>query len=77
MRSYSSSRERIRPPPQTAPSVLPWSAEATAERQAFIADLADDGVFGVKGTKTFARSLDWRTEADRILATVRAKKQVS
>jgi 3-hydroxyisobutyrate dehydrogenase-like beta-hydroxyacid dehydrogenase len=57
--------------------LVPWSAEGTAERKAFIADLADDGVFGAKGTKTFARSADWRTEADRILATVKAKKQAS
>jgi len=55
--------------------LTPWSAEGTAERQSYIADLADNGVFGAKGTKTFARSADWRTEADRILATVKAKKQ--
>ena len=48
--------------------LTPWSAEGTAERQAFIADLADEGLFGPKGTKEFARSHDWRTEADRILA---------
>ena len=46
----------------------PWSASGTAERQAWVADLADAGVFGPKGTKEFARSTDWRTEADRILA---------
>jgi 3-hydroxyisobutyrate dehydrogenase-like beta-hydroxyacid dehydrogenase len=45
----------------------PWSAAGTAERQAWVADLADAGVFGVKGTTAFARSADWRTEADRIL----------
>ena len=55
----------------------PWSAAGTAERQAWIADLADDGVFGPKGTKTFARSADWRDEADRILGVVKAKKQAS
>ncbi len=36
----------------------------------WIADLADEGVFGVKGTPEFARSADWRTEADRILARI-------
>jgi 3-hydroxyisobutyrate dehydrogenase-like beta-hydroxyacid dehydrogenase len=55
----------------------PWSAAGTAERQAWVADLADDGVFGTKGTKGFARSPDWRTEADRILGVVKAKKQAS
>jgi 3-hydroxyisobutyrate dehydrogenase-like beta-hydroxyacid dehydrogenase len=48
--------------------LTPWSAEGTAERQAWVADLADTGLFGAKGTKEFARSPDWRTEADRILA---------
>ena len=57
--------------------LMPLSAQGTAERQAWIADLADDGLFGTKGTKTFARSPDWRTEADRILAAVKAKKQAS
>jgi 3-hydroxyisobutyrate dehydrogenase-like beta-hydroxyacid dehydrogenase len=46
----------------------PWSAAGTAERQAFVADLADAGVFGRKGEPGFARSADWRTEADRLLA---------
>lgn len=45
-----------------------WSASGTAERQAWIAALADDGVFGVRDTPGFARSTDWRTEADRLLA---------
>jgi 3-hydroxyisobutyrate dehydrogenase-like beta-hydroxyacid dehydrogenase len=48
--------------------LTPWSASGTAERQAWVADLADAGVFGVKGTQAFARSADWRTEADRLLA---------
>lgn len=47
----------------------PWSATGTAERQGWVADLADAGVFGTRGDKDFARSADWRTEADRILAT--------
>lgn len=46
----------------------PWSASGTAERQAWMADLADTGRFGDKGKPGFARSADWRTEADRILA---------
>jgi len=45
----------------------PWSAAGTAERQAWVADLADAGLFGARGTPGFARSADWRTEADRIL----------
>jgi len=47
----------------------PFSATGTARRQAWVADLADAGVFGGKGSG-FARSPDWRTEADRILAHV-------
>ena len=46
----------------------PWSASGTAERQTWVADLADAGVFGTRGEPGFARSSDWRTEADRILA---------
>jgi len=47
--------------------LTPWSASGTAERQAWVADLADAGVFGARGKPAFARSDDWRTEADRIL----------
>ena len=54
--------------------LAPWSSSGTAERQAFIADLADEGVFGVRGTREFARSADWRTEADRILAEIKKPK---
>ncbi|ODU08880.1 MAG: dehydrogenase [Rubrivivax sp. SCN 71-131] len=46
----------------------PWSAAGTAQRQAWVADLADAGLFGRRGTPEFARSEDWRREADRILA---------
>jgi 3-hydroxyisobutyrate dehydrogenase-like beta-hydroxyacid dehydrogenase len=53
--------------------LAPWSAEGTAERQAWVADLADEGLFGPKGTAVFARSPDWRTEADRILAGIKLK----
>lgn len=51
--------------------LTPWSAQGTAERQAWMADLADEGVFGARSTKEFARSADWRTEADRILAKIK------
>jgi 3-hydroxyisobutyrate dehydrogenase-like beta-hydroxyacid dehydrogenase len=47
-----------------------WSASGAAERQAWMADLADAQVFGVRGATGFARSSDWRTEADRILGHV-------
>jgi len=53
--------------------LTPWSAEGTAERQAWVADLADEGLFGPKGTAAFARSPDWRHEADRILASIKLK----
>lgn len=51
----------------------PFSAAGTAERQAWMADLADAGLFGARGEVGFARSADWRTEADRILAHLHAK----
>ena len=57
--------------------LTPWSAQGTADRQAWVADFADEGLFGTKGTAAFARSPDWRTEADRILGVVKAKKQSS
>src|SRR3979490_85239 len=54
--------------------LTPWSAQGTAERQAWVADLADDGLFGAKGTEGFARRPDWRTEADRILPGIKHGK---
>jgi 3-hydroxyisobutyrate dehydrogenase-like beta-hydroxyacid dehydrogenase len=45
----------------------PWSAAATAERQAWAADLADTGLFGKKRGKRAAHGADWRIAADRIL----------
>jgi hypothetical protein len=51
--------------------LTPWSAQGTAERQAWVADLADEGLFGVRGAAEFARSADWRTEADRILSKIK------
>ena len=53
--------------------LTPWSAQGTAERQAWVADLADEGLFGPKGSERFARSPDWRIEADRILASLKPK----
>lgn len=50
--------------------LTPWSSSGTAERQSWVADLADQGVFGARGEPAFARSPDWRTEADRILARI-------
>ncbi|WP_407150836.1 DUF1932 domain-containing protein [Bradyrhizobium sp. ORS 86] len=52
--------------------LTPWSASGTAERQAWVADLADEGVFGTRGTLEFARSADWRIEADRLLARIKS-----
>jgi 3-hydroxyisobutyrate dehydrogenase-like beta-hydroxyacid dehydrogenase len=46
----------------------PWSAEGTAHRQAWVADLADRGLFGGEPGERSARH-DWRIEADRILAS--------
>ncbi|MBK7062811.1 MAG: NAD(P)-dependent oxidoreductase [Rubrivivax sp.] len=54
----------------------PCSAEGTAERQAWVADLADAGLFGTRGQPGFARSDDWRMEADRILAHLTPNKDV-
>ena len=47
----------------------PWSASASAQRQAAVAALADTGQFGARGEPGFACSADWRTEADRLLAS--------
>lgn len=47
--------------------LAPWSAEATAARQDWMADLVEAGLFGGRGEPGFARSTDWRIEADRIL----------
>lgn len=52
--------------------LTPYSAAGTAERQAWVADLADAGVFGRRGEAGFARQADWRVEADRILANTGA-----
>ena len=46
----------------------PLSAAGTAARDQWIAEQGDAGVFGRRGEAGFARSADWRTEADRLLA---------
>jgi 3-hydroxyisobutyrate dehydrogenase-like beta-hydroxyacid dehydrogenase len=65
--------EEVREVAQTVREIglTPWSAEGTAERQAWVADLSDAGLFGVKGRPGFAREADWRSEADRILKHVK------
>jgi 3-hydroxyisobutyrate dehydrogenase len=49
----------------------PWIAAGAAERQAWVADLADTGLFGKpvtsKRRKRRGRNADWRVEADRII----------
>jgi 3-hydroxyisobutyrate dehydrogenase-like beta-hydroxyacid dehydrogenase len=51
----------------------PWSASGTASRQDWMADLAESGVFGRRQDPDFGKSPDWRTEADRILASLNKK----
>ena len=64
--------EEVREVAQTVreAGLVPWSAAGTADRQAHMADLADAGVFGTRGVPRFARSADWRVEADRLLAEI-------
>jgi 3-hydroxyisobutyrate dehydrogenase-like beta-hydroxyacid dehydrogenase len=66
--------EEVREVAQTVREIglTPWSAQGTAERQAWVADLADSGLFGDRANPSFARSDDWRTEADRLLAQARS-----
>jgi len=66
--------EEVREVAQTVrdTGLTPWSAMGTAERQAWVADGADQGWFGEKGSPEFARSANWRVEADRMLARVKA-----
>ena len=54
--------------------LTPWLAQGSADRQAHMADLADAGVFGTRGAAGFARSPDWRTEADRLLQSQSSNK---
>lgn len=51
----------------------PAMASGTVVRQAWIADQAEQGIFGARSDAAFARSADWRTEADRLLNDI-AKK---
>ncbi len=48
----------------------PLSAAGTAQRDTWVAEQGDAGVFGTRGAAGFARSEDWRREADRILASL-------
>ena len=61
--------EEVREVAQTVREIglEPFSAAGTAERQAWVADLADRGGFGSKDGADFAKAGDWRIEADRIL----------
>lgn len=54
--------------------LTPWSADGTAQRQAWMADLADAGVFGGRDSDGHARQADWRVEADRILAVLKSTR---
>ena len=51
--------------------LVPLSAAGTAERDTWVAEQGDAGVFGTRGELSFARSTDWRTEADRLLTNIR------
>jgi 3-hydroxyisobutyrate dehydrogenase-like beta-hydroxyacid dehydrogenase len=50
----------------------PWSAAGTAARQAWVADLAEQGLFVRQRHEPAAR--DWRVEADRILGHLEASR---
>jgi 3-hydroxyisobutyrate dehydrogenase-like beta-hydroxyacid dehydrogenase len=52
----------------------PLSAAGTAERDTWIAEQGDAGLFGTRGQPGFARSADWRVEADRILEQAKKEK---
>ena len=47
--------------------LAPLSAAGTAQRDTWMAEQGDAGVFGTRGAPGFARSDDWRVEADRLL----------
>jgi 3-hydroxyisobutyrate dehydrogenase-like beta-hydroxyacid dehydrogenase len=48
--------------------LVPWSAVATKERQAWIAKLNESGCFDQQNDNTVAANRDWRSVAERILA---------
>ena len=52
----------------------PFTAAGAADRQAWVADLADAGLFSNKRRGRSARTPDWRVEADLILGHVRSAK---
>jgi 3-hydroxyisobutyrate dehydrogenase-like beta-hydroxyacid dehydrogenase len=52
----------------------PFSASGAAERQAWVADLADAGLFGKARRRRLAHAPDWRDEADRIVDRLRGAK---
>jgi 3-hydroxyisobutyrate dehydrogenase-like beta-hydroxyacid dehydrogenase len=52
----------------------PFSASGAAERQGWVADLADTGLFGKKRRRRVSRTPDWRDEADRILEHIQGAK---
>ena len=47
----------------------PWSADGTAERQSWVADLADAGTFGAKDAATTG----WRFDADCVLEALKVR----
>jgi 3-hydroxyisobutyrate dehydrogenase-like beta-hydroxyacid dehydrogenase len=53
----------------------PYSAAGTAERQDWMADLTDAGVFGKRRRKSSAGTADWRIAADLVLEHLRTSKQ--
>lgn len=54
----------------------PWIATGAAERQAWIADLADEGLFGKwRREKVGHRTPDWRRQADRILDHIKTTNE--
>lgn len=55
--------------------LTPWSARGTADLQAWMAELGEQDRFGVRGELGFARSPDWRIEADRILNRTNTTEQ--
>lgn len=55
-------------------SVQPWMSSGAAERHDWMADLGDAGVFGDKTSSQFAKSDDWRLEADRLLEFLQSQR---
>jgi len=79
-RAIAHGRRRAEEMRETASTVReaglePFSAAGTAERQAWMADLADAGLFGKRRGRPFTRRQDWRIEADRILDDLKTAKE--